>query len=58
VLVFSVTVVCCQAWEYGLPLCEQLAEVYKRKILYENLGGILVSDENTEKNGPLVFTHN
>jgi len=32
-----------QAWEYGLPLCEQLADVYKKRILYENLGGILVS---------------
>ena len=46
--VFSVIVICCQAWEYGLPLCEQLAEVYKKKILYEKLGGILVSDGNTQ----------
>jgi len=38
-------VVCCQAWEYGLPLCEELAGVYKNKILYENLGRILVSNE-------------
>ena len=36
-----------QAWEYGLPLCEELASVYKNKILYENLGRILVSIGNT-----------
>ena len=39
--------VCLQAWEYGLPLCEQLAEVYKKKILYEKLGRILVSVGNS-----------
>jgi len=32
-----------QSWEYGLPLCEKLAEVYKEKILYEKLSQILVS---------------
>ena len=37
---------CWQAWEYGLPLCEELAGVYKKKILYEDLGRILVSDRN------------
>jgi len=35
---------CYQAWEYGLPLCEELASVYKNKILYENLGRVLVSN--------------
>lgn len=31
-----------QSWEYGLPLCEELAAVYKSKILYEKLSFILV----------------
>lgn len=34
--------VCSQSWEYGLPLCEELAAVYKSKILYEKLSYILV----------------
>ena len=33
-----------QAWEYGLPLCKELAEFYERKIQYDNLSKILVSN--------------
>ena len=31
-----------QCWEYGLPLCEELAVVYKERIKYDKLSRILV----------------
>ena len=32
-----------QAWEYGIPLCKELAEVYEKKLFYLKLSEILVS---------------
>ena len=32
-----------QAWEYGIPLCKELVQLYEKKIKYHKLSDILVS---------------
>ena len=31
-----------QVWEYGIPLCKELAELYERRLDYRKLSNILV----------------
>ena len=32
-----------QVWEYGIPLCKELADYYEENFEYKKLGDILVS---------------
>ena len=48
---------CFQSWEFGVPLCKELAELYESKIQYSKLCEILVSSLAYRFTGLGIFTN-